>query len=321
MKRNVYATLSQECLMKLRHYVTLLTGMYISGEQEHILLNKLHLLSIQNGFASVEEYLAYLFSEDAIANCNTSIALREDIVGIYGDTHVNQDQARYRYLLQEFIHTITVHDTRFFRHEEQIILLQKEIFPKIIHTVESNNTDRMLTMLSIGCSSGEEVYTTAMVLAAILGIQHYKWRIKILGIDISHNSLALARTALYTEKQVEHIPKGLRHFCIKTNGGYRMADVIRDMVDFQYYNLYSLDKDECSSIFGEAMYDCIFCRNVLIYFYPNFAKEVLLRIHTALKKTGYVCFGPGEVVMLQSTASNVYERYAGMIYIPRKSKS
>lgn len=319
MRCNVHAAISHECLRKLQHYVTLLTGIRISEEQEYILLNKLHLLSIQNGFSSVEEYLAYLFSEDAVINRDMSAFLREDSVGMYSGAHAERHQVRYRALLQEFIHTITVHDTRFFRHEEQIVLLQKKVFPKIIHTIESSNMDKMLTMLSVGCSSGEEVYTIAMVLAEMLGIQRYKWKIKILGVDISHNSLSLARTALYTVKQVECIPKELRHFCIKTNEGYRMADVIRDMVEFQYYNLYSLDKNGDDSIFKEGIYDCIFCRNVLIYFYPNFAKEVLLRIRTALKKTGYVCFGPGEVVMLQSAALNVYERYLGMIYTPKKS--
>lgn len=144
---------------------------------------------------------------------------------------------------------------------------------------------------SAGCSSGEEPYTLAMLLAQHLPAQG--WDIRILASDISHRVLERARKGIYDAAKAEDIPKEmLRKFMLRgfddQQGRIKVRVDIQEIVEFRRLNL------NRSPYAVEGPYDAIFCRNVLIYFNAESRQRAVSNLVSHLAAEGFLFVGHAE---------------------------
>jgi chemotaxis protein methyltransferase CheR len=162
------------------------------------------------------------------------------------------------------IDAITTNETRFYREPRQFEFLVQRVFPHWQADAERGLRSRRVKIWSAGCSSGEEPYTVAMLLARHLPAEQ-GWDTRILATDISTRVLEKARKGIYPIVRSAELPKDLLHaFMLRgmaeRQGEMKVKAEIQQMIDFQRLNL---DRE---SDLVEGPFDAIFCRNVLIYF-------------------------------------------------------
>lgn len=202
--------------------------------------------------------------------------------------------------LQIMLDLITTHETRFFREPAHYHFLAQ----KILRLWNPNQT---LRMWSAACSSGEEVYSLAMVLYDYLGTNPWE----IFASDISTQTLATATQAIYPiEKTKDIAPYYLSRYCRKgvrsQTGFFSIVPELKDRTKFQQINL----NENLPNI---GMFDCIFLRNVLIYFSPATRKNVIKQIVSRLHSGAFLCVGHAEYIpdhnnVLKHVHPAVYKR-------------
>lgn len=195
--------------------------------------------------------------------------------------------------LVHMIDAVTTNKTDFFREPQHFEHLVKSALPTLMQE-QGAGIRRDLAVWSAGCSSGEEPYTLAMVLAEV-GARLSGFRYLILATDICTKVLHHARRAVYADERIAPIPAELRRRYLlrsKDSGRrlVRVAPELRQLVRFRRLNF--LDDD-----FGlrEPM-DVIFCRNVFIYFDRPTQEAILNRFCRHLIRGGYVFLGHSETI-------------------------
>src|SRR5262249_42023404 len=137
---------------------------------------------------------------------------------------------------------------------------------------------------SAGCSSGEEPYSIAMLLAEPLGEAANNYSIKIYGTDVDEEALTAARHALYRMEQLKDVPDRLSERYFTRDGQlYRFRRDIRRWCIFGSHNL--TQAPPLSHI------DLLVCRNVLIYFTAELQERILNRFHYSIREDGYLFLG------------------------------
>ncbi|MBF0265634.1 MAG: SAM-dependent methyltransferase [Gammaproteobacteria bacterium] len=182
---------------------------------------------------------------------------------------------------QLFIDLLTTNETWFFREENHFNFLKK--------ILDDRNPQQPMNIWSAACSSGQEPYSIAMLMAEERELSR-PWN--ILGTDISNKILTSAKKGVYLKKNIKGLSKTrVRRFML--NGVRSMSEYLaivpelKKRIDFQPYNL-------TSSPLPSIKYDVIFCRNVLIYFDNDTKKKVIDRLIKALKTEGYLFTGHSE---------------------------
>jgi len=179
---------------------------------------------------------------------------------------------------------ILIHVTSFFRDPEVFKNLQTNVFPEI---AKSKNLSSPIRIWVTGCSSGEEVYSTAISLLEFLGERSSKHPIQIFGSDISEPMIEKARQGFYSDSSLRDInPERLRRFFVKVQGGYRINKLIRDLCVFVRHDL------ACDPPFSKL--DLVTCRNVLIYFEQPLQKRIISTFHYCLNQPGFLVLGRSE---------------------------
>ena len=145
---------------------------------------------------------------------------------------------------------------------------------------------------SAGCSSGEEPYTIAMLLADQLEMETPGWDIGILATDISTSVLEKAHAGIYSDIQLEQLPEVYRrrYFRQEGEGLLGIATSIKNMVMFRRLNLMNEDYP------FKGRFQIIFCRNVMIYFDEPVRNGLLARFHRYLEPNGYLLIGHSESI-------------------------
>ncbi len=190
------------------------------------------------------------------------------------------------------IDEITTNKTDFFREESHFEFLVNQALPEL--EKQGAGTQRPLKVWSAACSTGEEPYTLAMVLAEA-GERRPGFRFRILGTDICNEVLAVAGRAVYGEERLAPVPPALRskYFMRSRDRDsplVRVMPALRSTLTLRRLNL--LDRDYAM---GEPM-DVIFCRNVLIYFRHDTQTEVCTRLCRCLRPGGYLFLGHSETI-------------------------
>jgi two-component system CheB/CheR fusion protein len=181
---------------------------------------------------------------------------------------------------------IFIHVTRFFRDPECFKAVRKSVLAKLKAKRAAGDPIRIWVA---GCSTGEEVYSIAMLLLEELGEQAVRIKIQIFGTDIEERSLQHARTGIYTEANVTGVsPARLKRFFVKTDYGFQIHRAVRDLCVFARHDL---AKDPPFS-----RLDFISCRNVLIYMGAALQKRVLSAFQYALQPGGFLLLGSAESV-------------------------
>jgi chemotaxis protein methyltransferase CheR len=187
------------------------------------------------------------------------------------------------------IDAITTNETRFFREPKQFEFLVRRVFPRWQTDAERGSRSRRVRIWSAGCSSGEEPYTVAMLLARHLP----GWDLRIMATDISNRVLEKARKGIYPIARLAELPPDLlQDFMLRgmaeREGQMKVKLEIQKMVEFQRLNL-----DQESSL-SDAPFDAIFCRNVLIYFDVASKRRVVANLSRQLTANGILFVGHAE---------------------------
>ena len=184
-------------------------------------------------------------------------------------------------LLRTFISYLTINVSEFYRNPAQWELFEKQMIPYL-----EKNFGKRLNIWSAACSTGDEPYTIAMILAKHFPLN----QIKIQATDIDEDVLAFAKEGFYSAKSVERLPKDLlaKHFT-KEAKGYQINDDIKKCVDFKKHNLL---KDRYPSNMH-----MIVCRNVVIYFTDEAKDDVYTKFHNTLVKDGILFIGNTEQII------------------------
>lgn len=193
--------------------------------------------------------------------------------------------------LEDFIGSLTIGETYFFRNEPHFRALEEHVIPELI---VRRGAMRRLRLWSAGCSSGEEAYSLAIVLDRLLPDVD-SWDVTIVATDINRNGLRRGREGIYRTWSLRRTPKEIRdrYFVERSDQTWELDPRIRGMVDFHYLNLVD---DRYPSLFTNihAM-DVILCRNVLIYFGGATIHTVAEKLYASLADDGVLVVGHAEL--------------------------
>lgn len=218
--------------------------------KENTIIRRLERRISINRLKDLEEYLALLLSS------------------------VKEKETLYRELL--------IGVTQFFRDPDAFKSLKYKAFPKLPTT----GTIRVWTL---GCSTGEEVYSLAIMLKEYFESIEKEVEIKIFSTDVDEDALEKASIGFYSESVISDIePFLVQKYFNKAEYGYRLKDNIRKMVIFAKHNV--LRDPPFSKI------DLILCRNLFIYFKPEIQKKVLYRLYYSLNPDGMLFMGSSETL-------------------------
>jgi len=179
---------------------------------------------------------------------------------------------------------LLINVTCFFRDTEAFEFLRTQVIPTLLKDKGASETVRIWAP---GCSSGEEAYSIAILMAEAVGRLIAKPTVQIFATDIDEPMLQKARKASYPHSAVKDVPVELldRYFFAQEDD-YVLAQSIRDMVRVSSHNLI---KDPPFS-----RVDMIVCRNLLIYLNTSLQQRLIPVFHYALRPHGWLFLGPAE---------------------------
>jgi chemotaxis protein methyltransferase CheR len=191
------------------------------------------------------------------------------------------------------INAVTTNKTDFFREPQHFQYLVERALPALVHEYGAGQS-RTCMVWSAGCSSGEEPYTLAMVLAEFAE-RCRPFTSMVLGTDICTEVLEHAKRAIYTEESIAPVPPHmLKKYVLRSKdrsrGLVRIAPVLRKHLRFRRLNF--LDGDFAV----REPIDVIFCRNVFIYFDRRTQEQILNRFVKHLTPGGFVFLGHSETI-------------------------
>ena len=187
---------------------------------------------------------------------------------------------------------LTISETYFWREPQVFEALRDRILPELIRSREAGN--RRLRIWCAGCASGEEPYSIAIVLRKLIpDLQN--WNITLLATDINPKVLRRAATGVYGEWSFRNAPPGLKeeNFVLTAGGKLEIHPEIRKMVTFAYLNL--AEDIYPSPMNNTNAMDIIFCRNVLMYFEKERARQVGMRFYQSLIDGGWLVVSSSEL--------------------------
>ncbi|MDP5460380.1 protein-glutamate O-methyltransferase CheR [Alishewanella sp. SMS8] len=181
---------------------------------------------------------------------------------------------------QMAVDLLTTNETYFYREPKHFAFLEKVLTEK--------QGEKAPLIWSAACSSGEEPYTIAMLMAEVFGSRPWQ----VLGSDISMRMLESGRTGLYPLSRAKELPTHLlKKYCLKGHGdfdGYLLVDdKIKQHVQFAQRNLMEPQQLDTKA-------DIIFLRNVLIYFDNKTKTQIINNISRCLKPNGLLFIGHSE---------------------------
>lgn len=180
---------------------------------------------------------------------------------------------------------LTIGETYFFRTPETFSMLETRLLPELIAATQ--HTTRRLRIWSAGCATGQEPYSLAILVSRLIP-KRTDWDITIMATDINPEALETAKNAEYTQWSFRDTPAWVaaNYFTRVGEGRFRLDAAIRDMVTLRYLNL--AEEVYPSLAGGMHDFDLILCRNVIMYFSRDVAKQVANRLQASVREGGYL---------------------------------
>ncbi len=221
------------------------------------------------------------------------------------------------------LENLTVNETSFFRNKAQLNLFQHEILEALLQSKQERH-DYTLRIWSAGCSTGQEPYTLAMLVADALTYYQMRnprprdfsvpkplvpapWQLEILASDISYSVLRAAQEGSYAEHQMSAVDYSFRlRYFDKVGARYAIKKTVKELVHFDFHNL----KTE----YLPQRNDMIFCRNVMMYFDEAEQKRLVEKFHRCLNPLGYLFIGHAESLLGLTEKFQMVHRNAGTAY-------
>ena len=228
------------------------SGIRYNAEKRTLIASRLTRLATESGAADLDEYVDALLEQ--------------------------RDPAE----IARVVDRLTINETYFFREPAHFELLAQ--------WADIHDRSRPFRVWSAACSTGEEAWSAAMVLADVLGDSPWE----VVGTDLSTAVVQQARTGLYAMSRIDGIgQERLRRHCLKGHGPHAgqllIARALRERVSFRNGNLLSPPADL-------GAFDVVFLRNVLIYFDAERKREIVGRVLRHLRKGGLLFVGHAETL-------------------------
>jgi len=242
------------------HYIQEICGIHLDDSKGYLLETRLSGLLSEAGAANFSE-LFYKVKADTTARLRGKI-----------------------------IDAITTNETSFFRDTAPFDLLRHKLIPDLIDRRNQSAGRIPIRIWSAACSTGQEVYSTAIVFKELLGNLN-RYDIRILGTDISNKVVAQASYGEYSRLELERgMPQETvnRHFT-QSGDRWRVRDEIRAMATFRTMNL-------LESFSFPNPFDIIFCRNVAIYFTEPDKTKLFRNLTKCLARDGGLIIGATESI-------------------------
>lgn len=201
---------------------------------------------------------------------------------------VAQDSIDSKLEWAHLIDRIAVKETSFFRHRESIEYVRSYLQQKINNQSLPGSFD----VWSLGCATGEEAYSLAMVVNDCFELAMISPYYGITAMDISSSALAAGRKGRYSRRRAEQVKADEvnRYLQTCTDGSYEVVNKLRDRVCFTQSNIINARQ------LPQVNVDVIFCQNLLVYFRRWLRRDVLNALVERLKPGGLLIVGLGEVM-------------------------
>jgi chemotaxis protein methyltransferase CheR len=257
--------LSRATYDELRQVVHRLCGLVLGEDKAYLVRHRLGPLARVSGCKSFEELSERLRRPGSAALCD------------------------------EVVEAITTGETSFFRDGHPFDAFRSRLLPELIERGRKKPvTGRPRVRLgSVGCSTGQEPYSLAMVVRDFLhsgraaGLAEQDFR--ILATDVSARVLAVAAAGEYPRREVARglAPGQLARYFTPRGRGFAVREEVRRLVEFRRVNL-------VKPLAGLGTFDGIFCRNVLIYFDEATRRRVSEQLAALLDDGGWLVLGAAE---------------------------
>lgn len=187
-----------------------------------------------------------------------------------------------------FLDEITTNETYFFRDVHQYEWFGSEYLREIVNLARTGKRPRILNVWSAACSTGAEPYSIALKIQEAIPVSD-EWAIRILATDLSGSVLETAREGVYDARALQLVSTNHRRRFFRPRKGedrWEILEGAKRMVEFRRHNL-------LNPLAG-GTFDCIFIKNVLIYFDDASKAAVVKNLLSALAPGGYLVVGPAE---------------------------
>jgi chemotaxis protein methyltransferase CheR len=184
----------------------------------------------------------------------------------------------------------------FFRESMTFSILEDFVFPSILN---ERKTDGEIRIWSVGCASGQEAYSMALLLEEISRSIGKEIRYRICATDISESELASGTAGVYDHNALWNVKlKYLDKYFIKSGKSYAISEDIKRHIHFSNYDI--LDEGtghppEC--IYGD--FDLVMCSNLLIYYNSDQQRSILKKLRQSLAPQGYLAIGEAERLLIE----------------------
>lgn len=188
----------------------------------------------------------------------------------------------------KLIDRLVVKETSFFRHKASIDLVSQFVLSHLGQ--HGGNQD--FSLWSVGCASGEEPYSLAMILNDAYELGGLDPKFSITATDISRAALSLARAGVYNERKLQMVEPAMRarYFKKVEENQYRVSSILRDRICFSHGNVLNINEMPVIKV------NAIFCQNLLVYFRRWLRERILNAFVERLKPGGLLVIGLGEIV-------------------------
>jgi chemotaxis protein methyltransferase CheR len=249
-------------LIEIKDIIAIKTGLVEFGKDDEMLLKFFNTRLKETHQSSIRHYINYLSS---------------------GDTDSIKE-------LKTIAVELSNTETFFFRDHGQMSLLREKILPILI---DKNRGTKSIKIWSAACSSGEEIYSIAMILSELLR-EETGWSLQLIGTDINGEALEKARKGHFSPWSFRAVPEIIkREYFTLVKNQFHLKDKIKKMADFKFFNLISEIKDFPGA--HKENFDLIICRNVFIYFNEVAINKSVDNFIKALKPEGYLLTGHSEL--------------------------
>ncbi|WP_430789932.1 CheR family methyltransferase [Actinoplanes sp. G11-F43] len=232
----------------------------------------------------LQSRLGWTFADADLGQTATVLTARAKAHGLSERDYLDRLAGRrWNTEIAELAQALSITETYFFRHDEQFRVLQDRVLPELIG---SRSGQRVLRILSVGCSSGEEPYSLAIVAAKQK--PSADWIVTVVGVDANRQMLAKARSATYSPWSLRDTPEDVRARWFRRAGdAYRVDDEVAATVRFVEHNVAGEDPQ----LWRPAGYDLIFCRNLLMYLTEDVKNDLYRKMTRSLADGGYLFLG------------------------------
>jgi len=249
----------------------------------------------------IKEILQVLHREKGFDFTGYDLSLiKKNIINRFLPTNTSTNKEYLKYLLEvpeeidNFINELTINVSHFFRDPLTFEFISEIIIPETFTRIlqEKMNSIRIW---SAGCSGGEESYSMAILIDKYLKRENRAMKADIFSTDIDSKILAAAKKGIFGADKMMEVKYDILNTYFKNKNGMFMVDPgLKKMIRFSFYNL--VDKKTFTppeSVFG--YFDIVLCRNVLIYYTPEYQELIFNKLYRSLKPGAYLILGEVEI--------------------------